>query len=119
MITRFVTSDDGFHYTVARPGIDDLAAMLAEQRRFRLEQLRELEDAELGAPTPLSEVKTALREAARIALAEVEAALARIADGSYGVCVRCGEPILAERLEILPMAAMCMDCQRLAERAPR
>lgn len=115
MATRFLTNPDGVSYAVERTGIDELAAMLREQRRFRIEQLRDLDRGSTAGKTPLAEVTAALHDAARSALAEVDAALARIEDGSYGVCVRCQQPILAERLEILPMAARCMHCQRQAE----
>ncbi|HEY0260339.1 MAG TPA: TraR/DksA C4-type zinc finger protein [Lacisediminihabitans sp.] len=42
----------------------------------------------------------------------VDAALQRIADGTYGVCVRCGKPIGGERLSARPAAATCIDCAR-------
>jgi RNA polymerase-binding protein DksA len=44
----------------------------------------------------------------------VDAALARMHDGTYGVCVRCGNPIGAARLEARPAAELCIDCARLA-----
>lgn len=44
-------------------------------------------------------------------LQQIEAALARVADGSYGICLDCGEPIPVERLEILPYATTCVRCQ--------
>jgi RNA polymerase-binding transcription factor DksA len=40
----------------------------------------------------------------------IEAALDRIANGSYGTCVRCGDPIAEERLDALPATPMCADC---------
>lgn len=43
-------------------------------------------------------------------LAEIERALGRIDDGSYGRCERCGEAIAAARLEAMPMAATCISC---------
>lgn len=43
-------------------------------------------------------------------LAEVEAAIGRLADGSYGTCERCGEPIAPARLEARPAARTCMAC---------
>jgi RNA polymerase-binding transcription factor DksA len=46
-------------------------------------------------------------------LAEIEmlrAALGRIAEGSYGICVRCGEEISSERLDILPATPFCRNC---------
>jgi DnaK suppressor protein len=46
----------------------------------------------------------------------VDAALARIALGSYGLCLRCGEPIGFDRLEARPEAELCIVCARAAER---
>ena len=42
----------------------------------------------------------------------VRAALARIEDGSYGICLRCGEEISEARLDAVPHAALCRDCAR-------
>lgn len=55
----------------------------------------------------------ALRDRNEQHLAAVEAALARLDDGTYGRCVRCGRPIAPERLDALPWAAHCIDCQRI------
>ena len=43
-------------------------------------------------------------------LAEVDAALARLADGTYGLCERCGRPIPEGRLEARPVARTCVPC---------
>jgi RNA polymerase-binding transcription factor DksA len=43
-------------------------------------------------------------------LALVDAALARIADGTYGLCTVCHRAIVAERLEVVPWAATCVAC---------
>lgn len=48
-------------------------------------------------------------------IASVKRALARIEDGIYGECVRCGEDIAPARLEARPEAALCIDCARAAE----
>lgn len=40
----------------------------------------------------------------------IKAALARIEDGSYGVCANCGDEISAERLDVVPYAALCRKC---------
>ena len=58
----------------------------------------------------------ALRDRNEQHLAEVEAAIARLDDGTYGACTRCGRPLAPERLEALPLAAHCIDCQRLVGR---
>lgn len=52
-------------------------------------------------------------------LRDVVSALQRIEDGSYGSCERCGEPIAEKRLEALPFARHCIDCQRLVEEEER
>ena len=58
----------------------------------------------------------ALRDRAIQQLELVDAALARIHAGTFGTCASCGKPIAAERLEALPWAALCIDCQRTAGR---
>lgn len=88
---------------------------LLEQRRFRFEQLQQLGADEPAASEQLGEVTAALRTAAEAALSDIDGALARLRDGSYGRCLACRRPILPERLEILPATAMCMPCQQAAE----
>ena len=61
----------------------------------------------------------ALRDRATAQLALVDAALARLDEGTFGTCVRCGKPIPAGRLEALPWAAYCIDCQRIVDRGGR
>jgi len=55
----------------------------------------------------------ALTASTRQALADTTEALQRMNDGSYGVCRHCGDEIPIERLEVLPSARYCMDCQRV------
>ena len=52
----------------------------------------------------------ALLEAAREQVAADDAALRRLAEGRYGTCDRCGQPIGAERLAARPSAATCVRC---------
>ena len=49
-------------------------------------------------------------------LSQVEAALGRIDEGTFGTCQRCGQPIGAERLEAFPYVAFCINCQSIIER---
>lgn len=56
------------------------------------------------------EVLSAIDEEAHQTVRLIDAALARIKDGSYGLCVRCGEQIPEKRLEALPYATTCVDC---------
>src|SRR5436190_24125079 len=48
-------------------------------------------------------------------LRDVVSALQRIDDGNFGSCERCGETIAEKRLEALPFARYCIDCQRVVE----
>ena len=50
-------------------------------------------------------------------LADIEAALGRLDDGSYGSCEKCGSPIGKERLEAVPYARLCIDDQTKMEAA--
>ena len=52
----------------------------------------------------------ALRGAALRDRAAVSDALDRIDAGTYGICIRCGQPIPAARLEVVPTATMCVPC---------
>jgi RNA polymerase-binding transcription factor DksA len=54
----------------------------------------------------------ALLDQARARLADVDAALARAAAGTYGRCAECGRPIAPERLAARPQARTCIDCAR-------
>jgi RNA polymerase-binding protein DksA len=45
-------------------------------------------------------------------LEEIDAALQRIEEGTYGICTNCGKPIQPERLEALPWAQLCIDCAK-------
>jgi DnaK suppressor protein len=49
-------------------------------------------------------------------LKEVEAALKRIEQGSFGVCLRCEEDIPEKRLKAVPWAAYCISCQEQVDR---
>ena len=47
---------------------------------------------------------------------EIRAALDRIDNGSFGICLNCEEEIAARRLAAVPWAALCIICQEVAER---
>jgi len=52
-------------------------------------------------------------------LKEVVSALQKINEGGFGDCERCGEAIAEKRLEALPFARFCIECQRAAEEEER
>ncbi len=115
---------------------EDLAAMRSELNRRRglvLETARRT-DAEmegLRQSSSSAEVEEAARvrsdedallklgEAERLELARIQAALARIDEGSYGGCADCGEEIEARRLQALPHALRCQGCEESRERTTR
>ena len=57
------------------------------------------------------EKRLALEQRVKAQLSDVEHALAKFEDGSYGICDNCGKKIARERLEALPSAALCMTCK--------
>lgn len=118
--------------------------MQAEDARTRLEQERRSLDelassSRAGAPVPSEEVKGSegthpgdagtdretqmedhgLADDAERQRDEIDAALARIDEGTWGTCVVCGQPIDDERLEARPQAERCRQHQDELERAQR
>jgi DnaK suppressor protein len=93
-------------------------ALEAERQRISLELAEEVEHprvahgAQTAAATEVSESQRGqqLREREEQHLIQIEAALARIADGSFGSCSSCGKAINPERLEALPWASDCITC---------
>jgi DnaK suppressor protein len=62
------------------------------------------------------EIDYTLGENSEQVLAEINTALERIEDGTYGTCKVCGREIVSERLEAYPWASLCIDDARKAER---
>ncbi len=52
-------------------------------------------------------------------LREVDEALIRVEDGTYGVCIDCEKPIPVKRLEVYPSAQRCVQCKQIYEREMR
>jgi RNA polymerase-binding transcription factor DksA len=102
--------------------ISDLRAQLEAERdelRRRLAELGFGDDGGLeydGNFADSSQVTAERGEAEALArtlretLTEVEHALSKVADGSFGMCESCGNPIAEPRLEAMPAARFCMDC---------
>jgi DnaK suppressor protein len=61
------------------------------------------------------ELDYSLEENSETLLREIDAALQRIEDGTYGVCEGCGKPIEEERLEAIPWTRLCIDDARKQE----
>jgi DnaK suppressor protein len=112
--------------------LEQLAASLEEQRAALLsraarlgvdiEQLQTLTDTHGQGETEQATSDTERAVAAMLeadtleALEEIAFALARIDDGSYGLCTSCGVPIGAERLQAMPHTRHCVSCRQLRDR---
>ena len=62
------------------------------------------------------EKRVAFESRKRDTLAQVERALQKLDNGTYGLCDNCGQPIDPARLEALPQATRCVNCKALHER---
>jgi DnaK suppressor protein len=62
------------------------------------------------------EINFILSDRERVKLQQIDDALARLDDGSYGICESCGLEIAEERLEAMPFSRLCRDCQQDQER---
>ena len=109
--------------------IEAVRAQLLADRDRMLERVRRLDDnvhhreeplpqdfAEQAVELENQEVLEALDDDARAELRQIQRALGRIEDGSYGSCARCGTDINPDRLAALPMATECIGCASAAER---
>ncbi len=108
----------------------DAEARLREERDHLVHQLEELganEKGELTGNVDFGEgfadaaAATAERtevlglvESLKTMLDDVDTALGRIAEGSYGTCAKCGKEIGAARLEFRPESVLCVDCKSKA-----
>jgi RNA polymerase-binding protein DksA len=84
-----------------------------------VEEVAASADSHLGeaaAATVNREIDYTLGENSEQILSEIEAALKRLDDGTYGTCTACGKEIGIERLEAYPWASLCIDDARKAER---
>ena len=76
--------------------------------------------ADTGTETFEREKDLSILERVEGELSDVEHALARLDDGTYGLCAACGKPIGDSRLEAMPATRFCVDDQMVAEgQAPR
>ena len=72
--------------------------------------------AETAAVTLDREIDLTLEENARASISQIDRALRKLENGSYGLCDKCGKPIGDDRLHAAPFATLCIDCKRLEER---
>lgn len=114
----------------SRKTLESIESKLRAEREALLRQVGELEARQSGdegtegyddegepeTATYERERDLSLLENARDLLDKVDLALAKIAEGTYGVCASCGKSIEAARLRALPHASLCISCKRAEER---
>jgi RNA polymerase-binding transcription factor DksA len=98
----------------------DFEAILRARKSELEQRLRKIED-ELDEPASSdtseraigiedNEIRQGVGQAGLAELKAVNAAIGRIGDGTFGICLRCGGPISTARLKAVPHAAICEDC---------
>lgn len=89
-----------------------LAELDSQQHRIEseLEALHSKDWEESAVEREGEEVLERLGETGEAEVARIRAALRRIREGTYGICVRCGEEISAARLTALPETPLCRNC---------
>jgi len=75
-----------------------------------LETNRDSELEEEAQEDTLARLLAQFDERSRAEIAAIDHAMTRIAQGDYGRCASCGDPIAVERLEVLPTAVLCIAC---------
>ncbi len=102
---------------------DDFVAqgLTSESEEDSLSELSSVDQhqADVGTETFHREADLSILERVEAELNEVEHALRRLDDGTYGTCEACGKPIGEARLEAQPAARFCLEDQALAEREAR
>lgn len=117
---RPITSADDITTSSGDPGPGDLRGALAQVRDSLTTQLHELgiegqggivdeNFADSAAVSAEQGEQKALAARLREQLEDVERALVRLDDGTYGTCEVCGNPIAEARLEAMPATRFCID----------
>ena len=91
-------------------------AEIAELQRDRLTDSAGDDKADTGSKTFEREQEISLAHSILERTTQVERALERLDEGSYGWCERCGNAIPVERLAAFPSATLCVSCKQLEER---
>jgi DnaK suppressor protein len=97
---------------------EEIGAAEAAAAALQREQVGEGsgDEADAGSRTFGREHERTLADNSRELLVQVERALARLDDGSYGGCERCGQAIPKPRLQAFPRATLCVGCKSREER---
>jgi DnaK suppressor protein len=108
-----------------RDSLNDMKAKLHNEMESELKAEREgnkdegLDTYDLASEERDREISFILSDRERVKIKQIDDALARLDEGSYGVCEACGLEIGEERLEAMPFTRLCRDCQQDQEREAR
>ena len=91
-----------------------LGRLASETRALDVDSPQDTGDQSIGSVAKESLFRQTSRRGHLVRM--IEAALRRIADGTFGVCVACGDDIPRKRLEALPWTDCCLRCQEIVER---
>ena len=94
----------------------ELESVLSRLAALDIAPSRAAEDLDAIAEAEANEATVRLRADLRAKAARIGVALARIAEGRYGICSTCGQHIRPGRLKAIPDAERCLECQTAAER---
>ena len=97
---------------------DELLNDLAKNREVSDETVDESAQdmADRATSAYTKEFAYSLSESDRKILLLIDEALGRLEAGTYGTCVNCGQPVQEKRLEAVPWARHCLDCQELQDK---
>ncbi|MBI3854407.1 MAG: TraR/DksA C4-type zinc finger protein [Planctomycetes bacterium] len=125
-------SSKGIAEGFTRDELDRFESMLLERRHLLLNDLQTQEEleagdsseqstaathlADLGSDRASSDVSLGRRESETSEIREIDEALERLRDGSFGRCENCERPMSKDRLEAIPYARLCIPCKTEEER---
>jgi RNA polymerase-binding transcription factor len=95
---------------------EELLANIRAHPVPEVEQMTYGSQAEAGSEVFEQQRELSLLQHLQTQLRQVEEAILRVRQGTHGLCEACGQPIPPERLEVLPEAKLCVECQRKRER---
>ena len=92
----------------------DLAKTRSAEEETTEESTQDIADKAVSSYT--REFLYSLTDGERSTLLQIDDAIGRIDDATYGMCINCGQPMAEKRLTAVPWAPYCVDCQELAEK---
>ena len=94
--------------------LSELAKTKSAEEETTEESTQDIADKAVSSYT--REFLYSLNDSERNTIQQIDQALARIEDGTYGFCLNCGNAMNEKRLSAIPWSRHCVDCQELAEK---